>query len=241
MRERTAELVAANEELQNEIALRKRLEGEIIGVSDREQRRLGQDLHDSLCQHLAATAFLARASGDRMRSGKRIDPGELDKISQLINDGVTEARTIARGLHPVEMDPAGLHTALHSLLSRQSQLPYRLDMDEELPISDPAVALHLYRIAREAVINANKHARAREILVALLGHFRSLLPRGDPCGRFFGLCVRAPNLRVRARNLRACMRERGVRTKTRRVRVVSTPPPAAYYINLNKMNISCGY
>ncbi len=165
--ERTAELVAANEELQNEIALRKRLEGEIIGVSDREQRRLGQDLHDSLCQHLAATAFLARASGDRMRSGKRIDPGDLDKISQLINDGVTEARTIARGLHPVEMDPAGLHTALHSLLSRQSQLPYRLDMDEEPPISDPAVALHLYRIAREAVINANKHARAREILVRM--------------------------------------------------------------------------
>jgi PAS domain S-box-containing protein len=165
--ERTAELVAANEELQNEIALRKRLEGEIIGVSDREQRRLGQDLHDSLCQHLAATAFLARASGDRIRSGKRIDPGELDKISQLINDGVTEARTIARGLHPVEMDPAGLHTALHSLLSRQSQLPYRLDMDEEPPISDPAVALHLYRIAREAVINANKHARAREILVRM--------------------------------------------------------------------------
>ena len=167
VRERTAELVAANEELQNEIALRKRLEGEIIGVSDREQRRLGQDLHDSLCQHLSATAFLARALADRMKSGKRVDPAELDKISRLINDGVTEARTIARGLHPVEMDPAGLHTALHSLLSRQSQLSYRLDMDEEPPISDPAVTLHLYRIAREAVINANRHACAREIIVRM--------------------------------------------------------------------------
>ena len=136
-------------------------------MSDREQRRLGQDLHDSLCQHLAATAFLARASGDRMRSGKRIDPGELDKISQLINDGVTEARTIARGLHPVEMDSTGLHTALHSLLNRQSHLAFRLDMDEEISIPDPTVALHLYRIAREAVMNANKHACAREILVRM--------------------------------------------------------------------------
>src|SRR5438270_10401570 len=141
VRERTAELVAANEELQNEISLRKRLEGEIIGVSDREQRRLGQDLHDSLCQHLTATAFLARALADRMKGAKHVDPAELDNISRLINDGVTEARTIARGLHPVEMDPAGLHTALHSLLSRQSQLSYRLDMDEEPPISDPAVTL----------------------------------------------------------------------------------------------------
>ena len=167
VRERTAELVAANEELQNEIALRKRLEGEIIGVSDREQRRLGQDLHDSLCQHLTATAFLARALADRMKSGKRVDPAELDKISRLINDGVTEARTIARGLHPVEMDSAGLHTALHSLLNRQSRLAYRLDMDEEISIADPTIALHLYRIAREAVINANKHACAREIIVRM--------------------------------------------------------------------------
>jgi PAS domain S-box-containing protein len=167
VRERTGELVAANEELQNEIALRKRLEGEILSVSDREQRRLGQDLHDSLCQHLTAIAFMARAISERMRLGKRAEPKELDKICDLINAGVTEARTIARGLHPVEMDPAGLHTALHSLLSRQSQLPYRLDMDEEPPISDPTVALHLYRIAREAVINANKHASAREIIVRM--------------------------------------------------------------------------
>ena len=174
VRERTGELVAANEELQNEIALRKRLEGEILSISDREQRRLGQDLHDSLCQHLTAIAFMARAISERIRLGKRAEPKELDKICDLINAGVTEARTIARGLHPVEMDPAGLHTALHSLLSRQSQLPYRLDMDEEPPISDPTVALHLYRIAREAVINANKHASAREIIVRMRSSTRRI-------------------------------------------------------------------
>jgi signal transduction histidine kinase len=109
-----------------------------------------------------------------MRLGKRAEPKDLDKICDLINAGVTEARTIARGLHPVEMDPAGLHTALHSLLSRQSQLPYRLDMDEEPPISDPTVALHLYRIAREAVINANKHASAREIIVRMRSSTRRI-------------------------------------------------------------------
>jgi len=80
---------------------------------------------------------------------------------------VTEARTIARGLHPVEMDSAGFSTAIRSLLHRQSTLPYRLDMPEEVPIDNPEVATHLYRIAREAVINANKHARARELLVRL--------------------------------------------------------------------------
>jgi PAS domain S-box-containing protein len=165
--ERTSELLAANEELQNEIALRKRLEREILEVSDREQRRLGQDLHDSLCQHLTAVAFMTRAMAERLKVGKQVSSKEIDKICTLINDGVTEARTIARGLHPVEMDPAGLHTALHSLLKQQSRVPYRLDMDDEISISDPSVALHLYRIAREAVINANKHAAAREIVVRM--------------------------------------------------------------------------
>ena len=60
---------------------------------------------------------------------------------------------------------AAFATALHSLLNQQSKLPYRLDMDEEFRIEDPTVAMHLYRITREAVINANKHAGAGEIIV----------------------------------------------------------------------------
>jgi PAS domain S-box-containing protein len=143
------------------------LEGEILAISDREQRRLGQDLHDSLCQHLTAVAFMARSVALRLKNHRVLEVNDIEKIAELINEGVTEARTIARGLHPVEMDPAGLATALRSLLNRQSKLPYRLDMDEEISIPDPTVALHLYRIAREAVINANKHARAREIIVRM--------------------------------------------------------------------------
>ena len=141
------------------------LEGEILAISDREQRRLGQDLHDSLCQHLAAVAFMARSVALRLKNHRILEVDDIEKIAQLINEGVTEARNIARGLHPVELDPAGLATALHSLLNQQSKLPYRLDMDEEFGIEDPTVAMHLYRITREAVINANKHARADEIIV----------------------------------------------------------------------------
>ena len=143
------------------------LEGEILEISDREQRRIGQDLHDSLCQHLTAVAFMARSMAVRLKNHRVVEVEDIEKIAELINDGVTEARTIARGLHPVEMDPAGLAVALQSLLHRRSKLPYRLDMDEELAIADPKVALHLYRIASEAVMNANKHARARELVVRM--------------------------------------------------------------------------
>jgi signal transduction histidine kinase len=163
--ERTRELVRANEELQNQAALRQRLEGEILEIAEREQRHLGLDLHDSLCQHLTATAFLARAVALRLRDHRVIEVKDLEKIAELINEGVTEARTIARGLHPVEMDPAGLANALRALLHGRSKIPYRLDVDEELSIPNPKIALHLYRIASEAIINANKHARARELVV----------------------------------------------------------------------------
>ena len=166
VQERTAELLAANEELQNEIALRKKLEGELLEVSDREQRRLGQDLHDSLCQHLAATAFMTRALAERIRTAKAIEPAEIEKIAGLINEGVTEARMIARGLHPVQMDSAGLPMALKALVNQKNwSVPCRLEIDEEIPIRDPNVSQHLYRIAREAIINANKHAQAGEIIV----------------------------------------------------------------------------
>ena len=143
------------------------LEGEILEISDREQRRIGQELHDSLCQHLTAVAFMSRSMATRLRKHRVIDVEDIEKIAELINDGVTEARTIARGLHPVEMDPNGLVDALQSLLQKRSRLPYRLDLDEELSFSDPTVALHLYRIASEAVINANKHARARELVLRM--------------------------------------------------------------------------
>src|SRR5438105_10943444 len=144
------------------------LEGEILAISDREQRRLGQDLHDSLCQHLTAIAYMARSVALRLKNHRVIEVEHIEKIAELINDGVTEARTIARGLHPVEMEPPGLVTAL-AVLVRQPHWPVRcrLEADQEISVQDSTVALHLYQIAREAVINANKHAGAREIIVRM--------------------------------------------------------------------------
>ncbi len=167
VRERTAELLAANEELQNEIAQRKRLENEVLEISDREQRRLGQDLHDGLCQHLTAIGFMAREMSSRLRNNRLVTPDEMEKICEFLNEGVAEARTVARGLHPVEMDTVGFTTAIRSLLHRQSALPYRLDMDDDLTIDNADHATNLYRIVREAVINANKHARANELVVKM--------------------------------------------------------------------------
>jgi PAS domain S-box-containing protein len=168
VRERTRELREANKELKDEIARRKGLEGEILSVSDREQQRLGQELHDGLCQHLTAVAFMARSVATRLRNHRVIDAADIEKIADLMNEAATDTRNISQALHRADVDSAGLVDALQDLVDREIwKVPCRLEVKPSFHVEDDLAAAQLYRIAREAVINANKHAQAREIVVKL--------------------------------------------------------------------------
>src|SRR6266576_778295 len=145
VRERTAELSAANKQLKNEIRRRKGLEGEILEISDREQQRLGQELHDGLCQHLTAVAFMARAVALRLKNHRVIEVKDLEKISELVNEAAIDARNMARGLHAAEVDAARLLPALRDLVSREMwKTPCRLKLKTKLNLQDDAVASHVY-------------------------------------------------------------------------------------------------
>jgi PAS domain S-box-containing protein len=166
--QRTKALSVANAELKNEISRRKGLEGEILAISDREQQRLGQELHDGLCQHLTAVAFMARSIALRLKNHRVIDASDIEKIAELVNDAATDTRNLSRALHRFDVDAVGLVDALQDLVDREIwKIPCRLEVNQSFHIEDDAAAAQLYRIAREAVINANKHAQAREILVQL--------------------------------------------------------------------------
>ncbi len=166
--QRTKALRAANTELKNEIERRKGLEGEILAISDREQQRLGQELHDGLCQHLTAVAFMARSVSLRLKNHRVIEAGDIDKIAQLVNDAATDTRNLSRALHRIDVDAAGFVAALEDLVDREIwKTPCRLEVKPSFHVDNDAAAAQLYRIAREAVINANKHAQARQIVVEL--------------------------------------------------------------------------
>jgi PAS domain S-box-containing protein len=168
VRERTHELRVANKELEGEIARRKGLEGEILEISDREQQRLGQELHDGICQHLTAVAFMARSAALRLKNHRVVEVDDLEKIAQLVNDAATNTRNLSRALHRIDIDAAGFIRALEDLVDRGIwRVPCRLEIKPSFHIEGDMAAAQLYRIAREAVINANKHAQAREIVVAL--------------------------------------------------------------------------
>ncbi len=168
VRERTRELRLANKELENEIKRRKGLEGEILEIADREQQRLGQELHDGICQHLTAVAFMARSVALRLKNHRVIEVSDIEKIAELVNAAAADTRNLSRALHRVDIDAARLEDVLQDLVDREIwRIPCRLEIKASAHLDDDMAVLNLYRIAREAVVNANKHAQAREIVVAL--------------------------------------------------------------------------
>src|SRR5207247_10627755 len=102
--ERTHELHLANKKLTAEIQQRKGLEGQILEISDREQQRLGQELHDGLCQHLTAVAFMARSVALRLKNHRVIEVDDIEKIAQLVNDAAADTRNLYRALHRAASD-----------------------------------------------------------------------------------------------------------------------------------------
>jgi PAS domain S-box-containing protein len=194
--QRTKELRIANAELKNEIERRKGLEGEILAISDREQQRLGEELHDGLCQHLTAVAFMARSVALRLKNHRVIDAADIEKIAELVNAAAIDTRNLSRALHRVDIDSAGFLTALQDLVDREIwKTPCRLEIKSPFHIDDDVTASNLYRIAREAVINANKHAQAREVVVRLAGSRKASVLSVTDNG------VGLPNTRNSARGL----------------------------------------
>jgi signal transduction histidine kinase len=146
------------------------LESQIINISEREQQRIGRDLHDELGQHLVALGFAA----DALRSDlENQSPGGAEaagRISDQLRNAIIKARSLSRGLLPVDQDEGGLEYALEQLASSTSRLSgifCSFICDGPIEILDNTQAVHLYRIAQEALNNAMKHGRAKEVIIVL--------------------------------------------------------------------------
>jgi signal transduction histidine kinase len=111
---------------------------------------------------------MARSVALRLKNHSVIEVGDLNKIAKLVNDAVTNTRDLSRGLHRVDIDALGFIDALRDLVDREIwKIPCQLEVAPSFHIEDDTAASQLYLIAREAVINANKHAQARGIMVEM--------------------------------------------------------------------------
>ena len=148
---------------------RRQLEKDIVSVSEHEQQRIGQDLHDGICQQLAAIGCAARVLAEDLQAQGVQSANDASLIEGSLKQVVMEARNLARGIFPVHVDRSGLAAALVDLgrmTSRLTGTPIIVNECVDVPLDAPEVSMHLYRIAQEAVSNAVKHSGATEIKVA---------------------------------------------------------------------------
>jgi len=153
-----------------DVTERKLLEKEILEISEREQSRIGQDLHDGLCQHLAGIEFRLLDLKQKLEGKADQQAAETSEVAKLVREGIEQTRTLARGLSPVMLEPGGLTNALQELaISSESVFHISCSFSSPVPvmIHNNAVATHLYRIAQEAVHNAIRHGKAKFVVLRL--------------------------------------------------------------------------
>ena len=153
-----------------DISERRRLEREILQISEQERRRIGQDLHDNLGQQLTGIGLLSRNLARRLSKNERPEAEEAAEIERLIKEADEQARGLARGLVPVDLEAKGLADALRRLAEQAEHLyDVRCTFREagSAAVYDNTAATHLYRIAQEAVNNAVKHGKASRIVLLL--------------------------------------------------------------------------
>jgi len=145
-------------------------EGQVLEISDREQARIGQELHDGLCQQLVSLAFDANSLQRQLSAKGGEEASVAKRLSRYLDEAITEARQVARGLFPVRLEAEGLPSALEEL-ARTTRERFHIKCHFE---ADPSalggaqpMATHLYRIAQEAVNNATKHSQASSIAIRL--------------------------------------------------------------------------
>jgi PAS domain S-box-containing protein len=149
---------------------RKRLEKQILEISEQEQERIGQDLHDGLCQLLSGIKFKTTLLEQKLQRRALPETRDASALERLLNTAIDQARSIARGLHPVDLEARGLMSALEELAGTVSGV-YGISCvcqrTRPVLVHDHVAARHLYRIAQEAINNAIRHGQASKVWLRL--------------------------------------------------------------------------
>jgi PAS domain S-box-containing protein len=153
-----------------DISDRKRLEREILEISDQEQLRIGQDLHDGLGQHLTGIALLAKVLSSELMAEDSPQAASAGKITALVQEAIARTRDLAHGLSPVGLEAQGLAPALQELARRTEEvlgIQCIFQGDCSINPEEPGANVHLYRIAQESINNSIKHGKVTKLVITL--------------------------------------------------------------------------
>ncbi|WP_372634433.1 PAS domain S-box protein [Fodinibius sp.] len=153
-----------------DISSQRKLENEILKIAEGERRRIGHELHDGLGQMLSGISLISRNLARKLEANGLPAADEVLEISKMIREADEHARELAHGLAHIDLENEGLQAALSRLCERNEELteiPCVFECPNDIEIEKLTVALHLYRIAQEAINNAVKHGQATKVFVRL--------------------------------------------------------------------------
>ncbi len=153
-----------------DITERKQMEAEILHTAEAERERIGRDLHDGLGQALPSIGYLVRAVKQSLEDRNAPETEEVTRIARLIEENAKRVHDISRGLFPTEMANGGIAGALRELAAYSEELyglPCHVSGSTALNMTDERVGRQMYRMAQEAVNNAARHSKAKNIWIRL--------------------------------------------------------------------------
>lgn len=187
VRERTAELSAAHDNLRQSHESLRRLSAHLNSVREEERRHISRDIHDDLGASLTALQLDMNWLRQRLSGNAEI----CDKLDSMLDIGQTAMSAVRRildDLRPGVLDHLGLWAALESLLQdfqKRTALACHFDCSEEIERSrlgrDAEIAL--YRIVQEVLTNVSRHARARSVRLSARAEHRDLVLEVDDDGQ----------------------------------------------------------
>jgi signal transduction histidine kinase len=187
LQDEVARRTAAYDSLDREQAERERLEEKIAQLGEEERQHLGREIHDGLCQQLTAALLRCTALQGQLNRRQIAEAAQADRLRLLIKEMLDDAYVISKGIWPVGPEPDDLVPALQAMVKRTSDefgLICGFRHQGDIAVAGGQTAMHLYRIAQEAVSNSIKHAKAKRVAVLLQGDGDGieLQIRDDGCG-----------------------------------------------------------
>lgn len=204
--ERALKAIASEKALKIETRERRRLEAEVLEISENEQRRIGQDLHDGLGQQLTAIELMCQSVVSDLKS---VDSDMMRRVSQIgvfLRDSISQTRMLAHSLAPYHLEITGLEVALKELVDQTTmtgKIKCRFVCPNSVEVESVDATLHLFRIAQEAINNAVKHSQGDRIAVTLTQNERVLElsvtdnGQGVPDGQAVGIGLQVMRHRAR--------------------------------------------
>ena len=206
------------------------LEKQVLEISERERRRIGQDLHDGLGQHLTGIELMVQSLETKLDNVSPDTAKQAARISEHVREAIRQTKSLARGLSPVNLEANGLMSALQELTTTVRDI-FRVNVafNPRTPVlvNDNVAATHLFRIAQEAISNALKHGGARNVQVDLEKRGKEISLSITDDGRGFTPGAPASGMGLRIMRYRAGMIGGKVRvesTEGRGTKVVCTAP-----------------